>query len=157
MFADDDATPAAAPAAAALTASASAVAPDSSQEMAASVSGRQQPAAAMATAAPASIQEEAVDYGAWPLSELKRLLTEAGVDFVGCVDKDGLAEKARALDAERAARAVPAGFVLDPASGYFVNADTAWYYHADSGMFFRDGKWFAANTTSGELLEVPAA
>ena len=103
--------------------------------------------------------EAAVDYAAWPVSELKRVLSEAGVAIGGIVDKAGLVEAAAAADRARArvAAEIPAGFAMDPASGYFHDADTGWYFHAETGCYYRDGKWFSKDAATGAMVELQAS
>ena len=154
MFApSDDDKPAPLPAAAPATTAPAAAVSTPSVPAASSHAERTQ-AAVPAVVPAAEAAADAVDYATWPVSELKRLLTEAGCDISVCIDKDGLVEKARALDAKRASHAVPAGFVLDPASGYFMNTDTGWYFHQESHMYYKDGKWFRADGQTGQLAEV---
>jgi CD2 antigen cytoplasmic tail-binding protein 2 len=95
-----------------------------------------------------------VDYAAWPVSELKRMLHEAAVDVTGIVDKKGLVEAAEAVDMVQKVHEVPVGFVMDPSSGYFFNSESGLYFHAESGSFYKDGKWYSKDWATGELHEL---
>jgi hypothetical protein len=97
---------------------------------------------------------QVADYASWPISELQRLLTEAKIDFTGVLDKEGLVERAQALDREHKEHRLPAGFALDPESGYFHNTESGWYFHVESGFYYREGKWFAADVSTGTFTEV---
>eukprot|EP00892_Ulva_mutabilis_P002562 jgi/Ulvmu1/12306/UM088_0026.1 len=96
------------------------------------------------------------DYSSWPVSELKRVLREANVDTSGATEKSDLVSKMHDLDKQRAAKVTPAGFVLDPGSGYYYNVETGWYYHAESQCYYRGGKWYHMNTATGALQEMAA-
>jgi hypothetical protein len=95
-----------------------------------------------------------VDYTSWPVSELKRMLQEAGVDVAGMTEKEGLVEAAKAVEKARGVHEVPVGFVMDPNSGYFFNFESGWYFHAESGSFYKDGKWYGKDEITGELWEL---
>ena len=111
-------------------------------------------AAAHGNAVHETAASEAVDYATWPISELKRLLTEAGVDVSSYSEKQGLVDKAKEIEQSREVHSVPAGFVLDPGSGYFHNAEQDLYFDAPSGYYYRGGKWLYMQ--NGELAEMPA-
>ena len=44
---------------------------------------------------------------------------------------------------------VPLGFVFDPSSSYYYNAESGMYYDAKSGAYFSatDGQWYSFDTT----------
>jgi hypothetical protein len=103
MFADEDdviltkseakggekseSAPGASAAAAAWAAAGAAAAAGNGSEAAAA---QQAPAAAAAAAAPAAPEADAVDYSSWPVKELRRFLTERGVDSSSIVEKGDL-------------------------------------------------------------------
>ena len=131
-----------------------AAAPPAAATAAAADAQEHDAAAAHGNAAHETAASEAVDYATWPISELKRLLTEAGVDVSSYNEKQGLVHKAKELEQSREVHSVPAGFVLDPGSGYFHNAEQDLYFDAPSGYYYRGGKWLYMQNS--ELAEVPA-
>ncbi|BDA46148.1 probable CD2 antigen cytoplasmic tail-binding protein 2 homolog [Coccomyxa sp. Obi] len=111
---------------------------------------------------PASTQQKAVeevDYGSWPIKELRRFLTERGQDPTGIVEKNDLVAKVKELaergpDGELPAEA-PAGYTFDPSSGYFYNAESGLYYDASSGGYYSGStsKWYNYDAASGQYHE----
>lgn len=102
-------------------------------------------------------QQEEVDYGSWPVKELRRFLTERGKDPTGVVDKSELVAMVRAAAADGPDGAVPAGYTRDSASGYYYSPDTGLYYDATSGCYYnsRESKWYRWDAGQGQY--VPAA
>ncbi|GLC52767.1 hypothetical protein PLESTB_000665900 [Pleodorina starrii] len=119
---------------------------------------------------------DAVDYGSWPIKELKRLLQERGVDSSGFVEKADLVAKVRqVVDAAPTAGAAapgagsaggggggsdgafvaPPGYVFDPSSGYFFSEDSGMYYDTSSGGYCQaaTGKWFYLDASCGSFVE----
>lgn len=72
----------------------------------------------------------------------------------GATEKGDLVEKMKELDRQRAPTATPVGFVLDPGSGYYFNAETGWYFHATSGCYYRSGRWYQLDTATGSYQDM---
>lgn len=129
-------------------------APRASARAAAAQEAPPQAAAEASTSAQASASA-AVDYSGWPVNELKRVLTEGGVDTAGCTEKGDLVAKMQALDAQRAAPAVPDGFVWDPTSGYYHNPQLDLYWDVTSKYYYKNGLWLTIDSTTGRMVKVP--
>lgn len=91
-----------------------------------------------------------VDFASWPISELKRFLTERNVDCSSVVEKHDLVQKATEAQQSRiqpVSYQAPEGFVYHPSSGYFYNAEHGLYYDGPSRCFYdpRTQKWFDEN------------
>ena len=71
----------------------------------------------------------------------------------GMTEKSALVEKAQELDDARVTHEVPAGFALDPNSGYFCNIETGMYFDAQSGCYYKDGKWLRRDAAG--FVEIP--
>lgn len=99
-----------------------------------------------------------VDYAPWPASELKRVLFEASLATRGIAVEAGLLEAAAAADnaRPRVAVAVSAGFVMDPASGYFHDVDSGWYLHGESGCCCANCKWDSKDGSRGAMVKLQA-
>ncbi|KXZ50512.1 hypothetical protein GPECTOR_16g687 [Gonium pectorale] len=112
-----------------------------------------------------------VDYGSWPVKELKRLLQERGVDPSGFVEKGDLIAKVREVVAAGGpaggavagaagagaggAFEAPPGYVFDPNSGYFYSEEAGMYYDVNTGGYCQvsTGKWFYVDQASGNFVE----
>ncbi|KAI7844013.1 hypothetical protein COHA_002550 [Chlorella ohadii] len=142
MFADDEDKPkeqAAAPSAAAPAAAAAAA-----------------PAAPPRAAAPAKQQQaDETDYSSWPVKELRRFLTERGVDSAGIIEKDDLIAKVKEVAAAGPEGEAPAGYSFDAATGYWRSADTGMYWDASSGGFYNpvDSKWYSWDDGKQQFVE----
>ena len=106
---------------------------------------------------PAGPQQTRDDFKDWPLKELRRFIEERGDDIRKYTDKDQLLERvvelansgpAGASDADAAAAAavLPAGYALDPGTGYYWNGVEQLYYDTKTRMFGvpATGQWFGA-------------
>ncbi|GFR41659.1 hypothetical protein Agub_g2401, partial [Astrephomene gubernaculifera] len=115
-----------------------------------------------------------VDYGSWPVKELKRVLQERGVDPSGFVEKGDLVAKVREVlagaggttaggssggaaadGAGDGAFMAPPGYVFDPSSGYFYSEEAGMYYDTKTGGYCQaaTGKWFYLDAGSGSFVE----
>ena len=72
----------------------------------------------------------------------------------GATEKADLVSKMKDLDRQRAAKMTPVGFILDPASGYYYNAETGWYYHSESQCYYQAGKWYQLDASTGAFQEI---
>ena len=83
-------------------------------------------------------------------------MKEAGIDAAQFSEKQHLIDQAQELEKQAMAtmQAVPAGFVYDPQSGYYHNAESGLYFDPQSTFYYKDGKWlYMAN---GSLVEYAA-
>lgn len=113
--------------------------------------GAPPPAAAPKPAAAAAADE--TDYSSWPVKELRRFLTERGVDADGFVEKADLIARVKEVAAQGPEGEAPAGYVFDPATGYFLNAETGMYWDAATGGFCSNGKWFSWDADKQQFVE----
>ena len=91
--------------------------------------------------------KDEVDFGSWPILELKRFLMERNIDCSSVVEKHELVQKAQeATQSATQSRSyqAPDGFVYHPDSGYFYNAESGLYYDGPSRCFYdpRTTKWY---------------
>ncbi|KAL3136915.1 hypothetical protein ABBQ32_006522 [Trebouxia sp. C0010 RCD-2024] len=103
-------------------------------------------------------EEPEVDYHSWPIKELRRFLTERGMDCAGIVEKRELADKvkeAAAQGPQGQGAAVPAGYAYDPSSGYHYNADTQMYFDSKTGAYYSgaDSKWYLYDASAQQFQE----
>ena len=51
---------------------------------------------------------------------------------------------------------VPLGFVFDPTSNYYHNAESGMYYDANSGAYFSaaDGQWYSYNDKAKSYVKI---
>ncbi|PRW60637.1 CD2 antigen cytoplasmic tail-binding 2 [Chlorella sorokiniana] len=146
MFAEDDDKPkepaAAAPAAAAPAAAPAAAAPAAAAPPRAAAPARQQ-------------QADETDYSSWPVKELRRFLTERGVDSAGIIEKDDLIAKVKEVAASGPEGEAPAGYTFDAATGYWHSPETGMYWDASSGGFYNpaDTKWYSWDGDKQQFVE----
>ncbi|KAL0033088.1 hypothetical protein WJX79_002251 [Trebouxia sp. C0005] len=105
-----------------------------------------------------SAAEAEVDYQSWPIKELRRFLTERGLDCAGIIEKRELAEKvkqAASQGPEGQVSTVPVGYAFDPSSGYHYSADTQMYFDSNSGGYYSnsDSKWYLYNEATQQFQE----
>ncbi|KAL4422393.1 hypothetical protein ABPG75_008590 [Micractinium tetrahymenae] len=118
---------------------------------AAAQAGAPPPAAAPKPAAGAAADE--TDYSSWSVKELRRFLTERGVNAEGFVEKADLIGKVREVAAQGPEGEAPAGYTFDPATGYFLNAETGMYWDATTGGFCSGGKWYSWDAHKQQFVE----
>ncbi|KAL4436141.1 hypothetical protein ABPG77_005589 [Micractinium sp. CCAP 211/92] len=109
------------------------------------------PAAAPKPAAAAAADE--TDYSSWPVKELRRFLTERGVDAAGFVEKADLVAKVREVAAQGPEGEAPAGYVFDAATGYYLNSETGMYWDAATGGFCSGGTWYSWDADKQQFVE----
>ncbi|PSC74352.1 CD2 antigen cytoplasmic tail-binding 2 [Micractinium conductrix] len=102
--------------------------------------------------APAKVEDQ-TDYSSWPIKELRRFLSERGVDGAGIVEKAELIAKVKEVAARPAEGEAPAGYSFDPASGLFHSAESGMYWDASTGGFFNNGKWYSWDADKKEFEE----
>lgn len=88
-----------------------------------------------------------IDFASWPISELKRFLTEHHVDCSTVVEKTELihlAKEAEKSSLRASTYRAPEGFVYHSESGYFYNEEQGLYYDGASCCFYdpRTTKWY---------------
>ena len=92
--------------------------------------------------------QDEVDFASWPISELKRFLTERKVDCRQVVEKSELLQKAKEVTRKRDHRPAdyqaPEGFVFHAESGYFYSEERGLYYDGSTRCFYdpRTVKWY---------------
>eukprot|EP00887_Chlorella_sp_A99_P003863 scaffold11.g3863.t1 len=92
-------------------------------------------------AATAAAAEDTTDYGSWPIKELRRFLTERGVDPSSIVEKGDLVARA------------PAGYAYDPSTGMWYSGDAGMYWDPKSGGFYSQGCWYAWDAGEQRFVE----
>jgi hypothetical protein len=107
----------------------------------------------------ASAALPSTDFGSWPIKEIKRFLSENGVDLSDSLEKGDLMSKARVLEARLAQQAsagaaVPAGYLFDEGSGYWLHAETGMYFDSNSGSYFDGTSWSRYDEATGAYVPV---
>lgn len=136
-------------------------------EAAAAAPGAAPPPAAAAAAAAtepstsapsAAAAAAADDFASWPIKELKRYLTENGVDVSGMVEKGEMVARAReaaargplvngggAAPSPANAASVPPGYDFhDPSTGYYWSSAAGMYFDPSTSGYYQPSmqKWF---------------
>ncbi|WIA19510.1 hypothetical protein OEZ85_004121 [Tetradesmus obliquus] len=110
--------------------------------------------AASTTAAPAAAPAAAaVDYSSWPVKELRRFLSERGMDSSSIVEKQELVAMVAKAAESSAAVAPPPGYRFDPSSGFYHSSESGMYWDASSGGFYSEGKWYSYDEAAGQFVE----
>lgn len=93
------------------------------------------------------------DYSSWPVKELRRFLTERGVEAGNIVEKGELIAKVKEAAAQGPEGEAPAGYTFDHASGYFYSAESSMFWDPSSGGFYNGGKWYSWDAGKQEFVE----
>eukprot|EP01025_Chloroclados_australasicus_P030145 TRINITY_DN3022_c0_g1_i2.p1 TRINITY_DN3022_c0_g1~~TRINITY_DN3022_c0_g1_i2.p1 ORF type:complete len:443 (-),score=70.03 TRINITY_DN3022_c0_g1_i2:304-1572(-) len=100
-------------------------------------------------------QQQQVDYHSWPIKELVRVLNEQGVKTTDILDKDQLVQMVQDTIRKNNMDAPP-GFVYDPSSQYFWNAQAEMFYEPVSAYFFsgQSRNWYVFDMDKGEFNKI---
>eukprot|EP01024_Parvocaulis_polyphysoides_P025896 TRINITY_DN23549_c0_g1_i2.p4 TRINITY_DN23549_c0_g1~~TRINITY_DN23549_c0_g1_i2.p4 ORF type:complete len:138 (-),score=19.61 TRINITY_DN23549_c0_g1_i2:266-679(-) len=101
------------------------------------------------------LQQQNVDYSSWPTKELMRVLEERGVGSEGAVEKEELVRQVKQIVQQDEMNAPP-GFIFDPNSQYFWNADLQMYYEPTSQYFCsgQNGNWYLFDVEKGQFCKI---